>query len=89
MNFNITFNLPISEANEALIPIVASMMGWDGVTGTAADFICEKVQSQIADIPQHIFFSAIDGYFGVAGKTQADAAKTDYSENAVCTVTLQ
>lgn len=88
MEFNITFILPISPENAALIPIVASMTGWDG-EGSAADHICSKVKPQIEAIPQYMFYNALDAYFGFAGKETADAAKTAYEENAVCTVSLQ
>ena len=75
-----TTTLPIADAYVAQIQVVASMNGWKG-TGTPEEYISSLISKRMRDMVDNLFYPAIDGYFGVAGATEATALKTVYDGN--------
>lgn len=76
----VTYELEVSPENEPLIPVIASMEGWKSESGiTSEEFINERVSKpRVNMVFDRLIEQAVKSYFGIAGKTQADAVLLQY-----------
>lgn len=72
------YTLTIGPEKAALIPVIASMNGWDG-TGTPEEFINANVVSpQLTELFRQIVYRAVDAYFGMKDVATANEVKAEY-----------
>lgn len=82
MKLKVIYTLNISSEYAPLIPVIASMEGWTPDDGRTAEQYINDVISKprVAISFQTVVFNAIEKYFGIVGKSQADSVKNKYLE---------
>lgn len=80
MKLKVGYELNISQENEALIPIIAKIEGWNPDSGvTAQQYINENVvKERVGLMFKELVQRAVSAYFGIAGQTNADQVMYQY-----------
>ena len=88
MKINAKYELPVSEENLWLLPIIAKELGHDGVIGTPEEYIISYFEGMFSGVRDKVE-SGLNKYFGDAGKDTTKSVLSLYDTEVIKEITIE